>query len=135
TAREVGRGQGVADVGAVVAGATGHGDAVHDAHRAEAVVAGAALLDGVAARTGVEVVGARPAADDVVAAVAEDVVIAVAADDDVVTPGPFDEGRPDLTGGVQPGVAGRAAVAQGADRLGGADLRGHPEPTDEQRRQ
>jgi hypothetical protein len=43
---------------------------VHDTDGAEAVVARSAVLDGVAPRTGVEVVVARPAADDVVAAVA-----------------------------------------------------------------
>jgi hypothetical protein len=45
----------------------------------EAVVARAAVLNGVAARTGVEVVVSRGAADDVVAAAAEDVVVTVAA--------------------------------------------------------
>ena len=60
------------------------------------------------------------AADDVVAAAAVDGVVAVGADDRVVAVGAVEEGRAVLAGRVQPGVAGRPAVAEPADGVGRA---------------
>ena len=65
-----------------------------------------------------DVVVAALAADDVVATLAVDGVVAVAADDHVVVRRPVDEGGAALTGGVQPGMAGRLPVAQPLDGPG-----------------
>src|SRR5205823_4216834 len=65
---------------------------------------------------------AGPAADDVVALAAVDDVVAVAADHGVVAVGAVEQRRAVLERGVEPGVAGRTAVAETADGMGGAPI-------------
>src|SRR5581483_5557614 len=120
--RDVGGGERVADVRPVIARAADHGDAVDGADGADAVVPGTAVEDGVSARAGVDVVVARAATDQIVPPIPVDRVVAVAADDDVGASGSLDDGGTGLTGGVEPGVAGRSTLAQSSDGAGRSDL-------------
>src|SRR5204863_7627027 len=77
---------------------------------------------GVVSGAAVDRVVPGRAADRVVAATAVDGVVAVAADDRVVVAGAVQDGRAGLPRRVQPGVAGRPAVAQAADGMGGTGV-------------
>src|SRR5918992_1288505 len=61
---------------------------------------------------------AGTAEDDVVAVAGVDDVVAVGTDDVVVLVGAVNEGRAVLAGRVEPGAAGRTAVAETADGVG-----------------